>query len=50
MGDDWLNDRLVIYRERSIFALVSNERILTHFQDMDTRRSQLSQLTDASAT
>ncbi|XP_042016240.1 uncharacterized protein LOC121764253 [Salvia splendens] len=50
MGDEWLNDSLVIYSERSIFATVSNERILTRFQDIDTRRSQLSRLTDASAT
>ena len=50
MGDEWLNDSLVIYSERSIFATVSNERILTRFQNMDTRRSQLSRLADASAT
>ncbi|XP_047948044.1 uncharacterized protein LOC125194079 [Salvia hispanica] len=37
-GDDWLNDCLVIYNERSIFDTVSNERILKRFQDMDTRR------------
>ncbi|XP_042012418.1 uncharacterized protein LOC121760887 [Salvia splendens] len=50
MGDEWLNDSLVVYNERSIFASVSNERILKRFQDMDTRRNQLSQLTDARAT
>ncbi|XP_042041148.1 zinc finger MYM-type protein 1-like [Salvia splendens] len=37
-------------RIESIFASVSNERILKRFQDMDTRRNQLSRLTDARAT
>ncbi|XP_047979529.1 zinc finger MYM-type protein 1-like [Salvia hispanica] len=50
MGDEWLNDSLVIYSERSIFTTVSSERILTRFQNMDTRRSQSSRLADASAT
>ncbi|XP_042065622.1 uncharacterized protein LOC121809146 [Salvia splendens] len=50
MGGEWLNESLVVYNERSIFASVSNERILKRFQDMDTRRNQLSQLTDARAT
>ncbi|XP_042038200.1 uncharacterized protein LOC121784086 [Salvia splendens] len=50
MGDAWLNDSLVVYNERSIFASVSNERILKRFQDMDTRRNQLSRLTYARAT
>ena len=50
MGDEWLNDSLVVYNERSIFASVSNERIFKRFQDMDTRRNQLSRLTDARAT
>ena len=34
MGDEWLNDSLIVYNERSIFASVSNERILKRFQDM----------------
>ena len=50
MRDEWLNDSLVVYNERSIFASVSNERILKRFQDMDTRRNQLSWLTDARVT
>ncbi|XP_042056081.1 uncharacterized protein LOC121800619 [Salvia splendens] len=50
IGDEWLNDTLVVYNERSIFASVSNERILKRFQDMDTRRNQLSRLTNAIAT
>ncbi|XP_047962079.1 uncharacterized protein LOC125206908 [Salvia hispanica] len=50
MGDEWLNDSLEEYNERSIFASVSNERILKHFQDMDIRRNRLSRLIDARAT
>lgn len=31
MGDDWLNECLVIYIERDIFVDVENEKIIQHF-------------------
>ena len=33
-----LNDRLVIYIERDVFLTISNDVILTHFQQMHRRR------------
>ncbi|XP_042010112.1 uncharacterized protein LOC121758750 [Salvia splendens] len=44
MGDDWLNDSLTVYSEKEVFATIPNERILSRFQKMDTRRSQLSRI------
>ncbi|XP_042032225.1 uncharacterized protein LOC121778900 [Salvia splendens] len=44
MGDDWLNDSLTVYSENEVFATIPNERILSRFQKMDTRRSQLSRI------
>ncbi|XP_042396589.1 uncharacterized protein LOC121986707 [Zingiber officinale] len=41
MGDEWMNDSLVIYIEKDIFATIENEQILQHFQQMSTRRIQL---------
>ncbi|XP_039123441.1 uncharacterized protein LOC120260063 [Dioscorea cayenensis subsp. rotundata] len=41
MGDEWMNDILVIYIEREVFATIDNEAILQHFQKMHTRRMQL---------
>ncbi|XP_042067372.1 zinc finger MYM-type protein 1-like [Salvia splendens] len=45
MGDDWLNGSLTVYSEKDVFATIPNERILSRFQKMDTRRSQLSRIT-----
>lgn len=42
MGDEWLNDSLVVYIEREVFATIDNEAILNRFQNMDARRNQLS--------
>ncbi|XP_042437182.1 uncharacterized protein LOC122023161 [Zingiber officinale] len=41
MGDEWMNDSLVVYIEKDIFATIENEQILQHFQQMSTRRIQL---------
>jgi len=37
MGDPWLNDRLVTYIERDVLKTISNDVILTHFQQMNNR-------------
>ncbi|KAH6770364.1 hypothetical protein C2S52_015167 [Perilla frutescens var. hirtella] len=41
MGDEWLNDSLVVYIEKEIFSTIDNEQILQRFQSIDTRRYQL---------
>ena len=45
MGDEWLNDNLVVYIEKKIFDSIDNELILNRFQNMDSRRNQLSRST-----
>ena len=45
MGDEWLNDSLVVYIEKEIFDSIDNELILNRFQNMDSRRNQLSRST-----
>ena len=45
MGDEWLNDSLVVYIEKEIFDSIDNELILNCFQNMDSRRNQLSRNT-----
>ncbi|XP_042415441.1 uncharacterized protein LOC122004654 [Zingiber officinale] len=37
MGDEWMNDSLVIYIEKDIFSTIENEQILQHFQRMQSR-------------
>ncbi|KAK9180887.1 hypothetical protein WN944_024023 [Citrus x changshan-huyou] len=41
MGDQWLNDNLVVYIEKDVFACIDNEIIIRRFQNMKTRREQL---------
>ncbi|XP_042410010.1 uncharacterized protein LOC121999390 [Zingiber officinale] len=41
MGDEWMNDSLVVYIEKDIFSTIENEQILQHFQQMQSRRIQL---------
>jgi len=48
MGDEWLNDLMVVYTEREVFKQIDNEPILQRFQKMATRRKQLSRSTNAS--
>ncbi|XP_022843173.1 uncharacterized protein LOC111366700 [Olea europaea var. sylvestris] len=45
MGDELLNDNLVVYMEKYLFMKLENEIILQHFQNMRPRRIQLSKLT-----
>ena len=45
MRDEWLNDSLVVYIENEIFDYIDNELILNRFQNMDSRRNQLSRST-----
>ncbi|XP_042059676.1 uncharacterized protein LOC121804217 [Salvia splendens] len=42
MGDEWMNDIMVVHIERGIFKKIGNETILRRFQDMKNRRKQLS--------
>ncbi|XP_042465980.1 zinc finger MYM-type protein 1-like [Zingiber officinale] len=42
IGDEWMNDSLVVYIEKDVFNTVDNEPILQRFQNMESRRMQLS--------
>ena len=42
MGDDFLTDCLVCYIEKDVFRSIDNEVIIQHFQNMKTRRMDLS--------
>ena len=50
MGDEWLNDSLVVYIENEIFDSIDNKLILNRFSNMDSRRNQLSHSTKHSVT
>ncbi|KAL3846209.1 hypothetical protein ACJIZ3_003612 [Penstemon smallii] len=41
MGDQWLNDSLVVFIERDIFSDISNDAIIDRFQKMKNRRGVL---------
>ena len=41
MGDQWMNDCLVVYIEKDIACSIDNETIMQRFQNMKTRRRQL---------
>ena len=43
--DEWLNDSLVVHIEKEIFDSIDNELILNRFQNMDSRKNQLSRST-----
>ena len=45
MRGEWLNDSLVANIENEIFDYIDNELILNRFQNMDSRRNQLSRST-----
>ena len=38
MGDQWMNDNLVAYIEKEVFADVANQDIINMFDKMRTRR------------
>ena len=41
MGDQWLNDSLVVYVEKDIFDSIDNELIMQQFQKMKPRKGEL---------
>ncbi|KAM3690878.1 hypothetical protein ACJW31_09G152900 [Castanea mollissima] len=41
MGDQWMNDCLVVYIEKDIACSIDNETIMQRFQNMKNRRRQL---------
>ena len=41
MGDQWMNDQLLVYVEKDIFDSIDNYTIVQHFQNMKTHRIQL---------
>ncbi|KAF8388536.1 hypothetical protein HHK36_027211 [Tetracentron sinense] len=41
IGDEWMNDCLVVHIEKDIFDSIENEAIIQRFQNMKTRRGQL---------
>ena len=41
MGDEWMNDNLIVYIEKDIFDIVDNEIIMQRYQKMKPRREQL---------
>ncbi|XP_063944653.1 uncharacterized protein LOC135151064 [Daucus carota subsp. sativus] len=44
MGDEWLNDSMVVYIEKAIFKDIEDEVILQRYQSMQNRRIQLSSI------
>ena len=50
MGDQWMNDCLVVYIEKEVFISIEDETILQRFQKMDTRRYQLSRFSSGSGS
>ena len=41
MGDEWINNNLIVYVKKDIFNSVDNESIAQRFQNMKSRREQL---------
>ena len=41
IGDQWMNDCLVVYIEKDVVCSINNEIIMQRFQNMKTCRSQL---------
>jgi hypothetical protein len=41
MGDQWLNDCLIVYLEKDIFNAIDNEPIIIRFQNMTSCRGQI---------
>ncbi|ESR41960.1 hypothetical protein CICLE_v10013753mg [Citrus x clementina] len=41
MGDEWMNDNLIVYVEKDVFNSIDNESIAQCFQSMKSRREQL---------
>ena len=41
MGDQWLNDSLVVYVEKDIFDSINNELIMQRFKKIKSRIGEL---------
>lgn len=41
MGDDWMNDILIVYVEKDTFLTVDNETIVQKFPNVKTQKEQL---------
>ena len=41
MGNQWMNDCLVVYIEKDVACSIDNETIMQRFQNIKTRRRQL---------
>ena len=41
IGDQWMNDSLIVYIEKEIASYIDNEVIMHRFQNMKTRRGQM---------
>ena len=41
MGDQWMNDCLIVYIEKDIACSINNETIMQRFQNMKTHTRQL---------
>ena len=41
MGDQWMDDCLVVYIEKDVACSIDNEIIMQRFQNMKTHRRQL---------
>ena len=41
MGDQWMNDYLIVYIEKNVTCSIDNETIMQRFQNMKTHRRQL---------
>ena len=41
MGDEWMNDNLIICVEKNVFNSIDNESIVQYFQNIKLRREQL---------
>ena len=48
--DEWLNNSLVVFIEKEIFATIDNESILKRLQNMNSHRNQLFRTTKTSVT
>lgn len=41
MGDEWMNDSLIVYIENEFFSKIDSEVILRHLRNMTSRCIQL---------
>ena len=41
MGDQWMNDYLIVYIEKDVVCSIDNKTIMQRFQNIKTRRRQL---------